>query len=451
MLSQGGKGKEVMIKKPRRIPTLPLGLNGKLTLEKERMASDSDRSSDEMTSSYSEYEMEEGQLVQFGKSVGESSKSATILDKDKDNGLTKWKNTGKEITEARQTTETEDSHNISVLPNQNSGTQARRIRLKKHGMSTRSSKGGDKKLDKYQAKMKKNTSGKGTNVEWNLDDRITTMIEEGVKRGYDLKGGGKNTVKRPMGFYFGGSTSVPESVGDGWSQEAWARLDRFLVSSEILLWFPQLTQKGLERSLSDHIPIMLGEPKEDWGPCPFRCYNSWLEDKNIINEAVKGWKNYEVRGSKGFLLFSKLKASKQSMKTWLTDKRNSKMTSTDIEGQLEAIDKKAGLVGWTERIRKERWKLMEKLWESLRREEQMWCQKSRIKWLKEGDRNTNFFHCMANGRRKVNFIGGVTFDGEVCSDPISIRRGIYNFFKNHFRKEGWKRPSMRGEAIKKLS
>ncbi|KAK3206441.1 hypothetical protein Dsin_020487 [Dipteronia sinensis] len=404
------------------------------------MASDSDRSSDEMTSSYSEYEMEDGQLVQFGKSVGESLKSARILDKDKGNGLTKYEpvdreshlvtscnnrvgnNTGNEITEARQTTETEDFHNISVLPNQNNGTQARRIRLKKHGMSTRSSKRGDKKLDKYQAKMKKNTSGKGTNVEWNLDDRITTMIEEGVKRGYDLKGGGKNTTKStnveqskgcrvvegtvqsrimedshlyleeeiakdlwdfilkaqrqfPSPWVMGGDFNVildpMERVGVGsnmgginsfknfilqaqvidiplqgmtftWSnnrsQEAWAQLDRFLVSPEILLWFPQLTQKGLEMSLSDHNPIMLGEPKEDWDPCPFRCYNSWLEDKNIMNEAVKGWKNCEVRGSKGFLLFSKLKASKQNMKTWLMDKRNSKMTSKDIEGQLEAID-----------------------------------------------------------------------------------------------------------------
>ncbi|KAK2665224.1 hypothetical protein Ddye_003798 [Dipteronia dyeriana] len=39
---------------------------------------------------------------------------------------------------------------------------------------------------------------------------------------------------------------------------SWARLDRFLLSPELVVWFPKLIQKCLPKNLSDHNPISLG-------------------------------------------------------------------------------------------------------------------------------------------------------------------------------------------------
>ncbi|KAK3221691.1 hypothetical protein Dsin_008716 [Dipteronia sinensis] len=81
-------------------------------------------------------------------------------------------------------------------------------------------------------------------------------------------------------------------------EASWARLDRFLISPKILLWFPNLLQFGLPRSLSNHNAILIGEKAVDWGPKPFHLFNGWLEDKEMMKEAVKGWKGCKVESSK---------------------------------------------------------------------------------------------------------------------------------------------------------
>ena len=78
----------------------------------------------------------------------------------------------------------------------------------------------------------------------------------------------------------------------------------------------------------------------------------------------------------------------------------------------------------------------------LLKEEVHWRQSSRIKWIKEGDSNSKFFHRVANGRRKKKFIKSlVTEDGENLSGSDDISEEILKFFRRLYTKpkrNSWK-------------
>ncbi|KAK2640223.1 hypothetical protein Ddye_028018 [Dipteronia dyeriana] len=207
-------------------------------------------------------------------------------------------------------------------------------------------------------------------------------------------------------------------------------------------------QTGLFRSLSDHNPNLLSDLKMDWGPIPFRFYNNWLEEKALMKEALMGWVNCKENGSNGVVLRSKLKASKIGIKNWLVMHKESEVNSKALESQLGLKDSQAVHHGCTDQSRFQKRSLIEELWKALHMEEQLWRQKSRVDWLKESNRNTSFFHFMANGRRKSNFIGEIFHDGALCSDNVSIRKSVYRSFSNHFKVGNWVRPTMRGECSK---
>jgi hypothetical protein len=69
--------------------------------------------------------------------------------------------------------------------------------------------------------------------------------------------------------------------------------------------------------------------------------------------------------------------------------------------------------------------------ELLYREEMIWLQRSRITWLKEGDRNTNYFHQKATGRSKKNIIKFLKkSDGQLTKDRKEMENMATDFFKD---------------------
>ncbi|XP_024043217.1 uncharacterized protein LOC112099919 [Citrus clementina] len=66
-------------------------------------------------------------------------------------------------------------------------------------------------------------------------------------------------------------------------------------------------------------------------------------------------------------------------------------------------------------------------------EETYWRQRSRVEWLKEGDRNTKFFYSKALAPMKKNMIWGVLNQQNVwVEDEEEVERQFCNYFTNLF-------------------
>ncbi|KAK3206771.1 hypothetical protein Dsin_020817 [Dipteronia sinensis] len=124
------------------------------------------------------------------------------------------------------------------------------------------------------------------------------------------------------------------------------------------------------------------------------------------------------------------------MKNWLGANKKNSDACKFLEENLDTVDSKARIDGWSKSLRKERLSILTKLWMELRREEQLWRQKYRVKWLKEGYKNSKFFRCVANGTRRRNHVGEISFGGVKVSNPAQVRNGVLNFFKEQFRMWG---------------
>ncbi|RVW49859.1 putative mitochondrial protein [Vitis vinifera] len=72
-------------------------------------------------------------------------------------------------------------------------------------------------------------------------------------------------------------------------------------------------------------------------------------------------------------------------------------------------------------------------------EEVHWRQLSRELWLREGDRNTGFFHRMANAHRRINAMSKIMINGVSFTEDQDMREGIANAYQQLLSENpGWK-------------
>ena len=210
------------------------------------------------------------------------------------------------------------------------------------------------------------------------------------------------------------------------------RLDRFLLKGE-LSQDKMATAEILPMAGSDHFPVKL-EIKEQIKPSrnPFKCEKMWFQDKTFMNHIKEWWQEEQFEGSKMFCLVSKLKSVKEKILKWNNQHfKNIFKEKLEIEEKLNKINKeiiKKGMNNESFMLEKE---YLHKHEEILAKEEIFWRQKSREKWLLEGDRNTKFFHnSTLSNRNHINITKIKNSEGEQIENPVEIVEILIKHFSN---------------------
>ena len=171
----------------------------------------------------------------------------------------------------------------------------------------------------------------------------------------------------------------------------------------------------------------------------------WIKEEGFKDLIKVWWQSLEFRGTSSYVLMENLKAIKFLLKTW----------NKEVFGRVEENKKSAltKVAAW-DAIESERPFSPEELgtrmtamedfkkWSLL--EETSWRQKSREIWLKEGDRNTEFFHRMTNSHKRSNTIERIRIGGESLKGEGEVRSGIVNAFKGLLSDPGIWRASPEG-------
>ncbi|RVW82108.1 Transposon TX1 uncharacterized 149 kDa protein [Vitis vinifera] len=237
----------------------------------------------------------------------------------------------------------------------------------------------------------------------------------------------------------------------GLNSQAASRLDRFLFSDQWEDHFSAITQAALPRLISDHSPIVLQVGGFSSGKSPFQFENMWLKIDGFQDLVRSWWNGYSVEGSSSHCIAEKLKALKKDLKNW-----NKEVIGNVSLNRAEAFSR---LQRWETRendspliaseVEAKNLALEDyKKWALL--EETSWRQKSREIWLKEGDKNTKYFHKMANARARKNFLSKIRINEVTLSSSDDLKEGVCRAYKSLLSEPGDWRPNINGLNFKEL-
>ncbi|GAU24254.1 hypothetical protein TSUD_23900, partial [Trifolium subterraneum] len=231
-----------------------------------------------------------------------------------------------------------------------------------------------------------------------------------------------------------------------------SRLDRFLLSEEWCMAWPNSQQVARLRGLSDHCSLVLSANEEDWGPRPLRMLKCWRDVPGYNLFVRDKWNSFQVEGWGDHVLKEKLKMIKAALKEWHTSHaQNLPSRIESLKVRLAALDQKgeedilseteiAYFHGITANIHSLSCLNTSICW-----------QQSRSQWLKEGDANSKYFHFVLANHRRGNTISVLQVDGVAVEGVTPIRQAVFSHFASHFKANNVGRPEIDNLQFKRLS
>nr|GEX54484.1 hypothetical protein [Tanacetum cinerariifolium] len=161
-------------------------------------------------------------------------------------------------------------------------------------------------------------------------------------------------------------------------------------------------KKGLDQRKT---PILLSPSKLDFGPIPFKFFNSWLSDAKLNTIVTEFWDQYvpgDHHANPIVAFKNKMKDLKYAIKAWSSNRNNSQSREKeDLIKKIKDFDDKMATQSdpITDVNLRSSW--IDKLRDIVSKENQDIAQKAKIKWGIEADENTKFFHATINKKRST--------------------------------------------------
>lgn len=204
------------------------------------------------------------------------------------------------------------------------------------------------------------------------------------------------------------------------------RIDRMMCNAAWQLMFLDATLAAIPPIGSDHTPMIL-QPLQEGNRRQRRFFYEefWEQHEDLPNIILGSWSN-----NPGMSITEKINNVSRDLDEW------NKSTFKRADMQIHRLKKKLLKLENSSINEARMFKIREcrsqigRLWEQ---EEKFWKARSRLKWLKEGDRNSRYFHATTIQRRAHNRVTRLkNVNGNWVEDQLELQGMITNHFSELF-------------------
>jgi mannosylglycoprotein endo-beta-mannosidase len=208
-------------------------------------------------------------------------------------------------------------------------------------------------------------------------------------------------------------------------------IDRALVSIDWDLQHPDALLQALSSSVSDHAPLLLSLGAGHKPKRRFRFERFWENLEGFEDAIQEGWKCDASIVDPFQRLNELLRNTASHLQAWSQRavgnvKLKIAIANLVIHKLDIALDRRA--LSLEERWLRRTLKLL--LLSLCSLERTIARQRSRMRWLRDGDANSRLFHSVANGRKARNFIPAVRVDNILITDQQGKEEVFFNAYKN---------------------
>ncbi|KAJ9539210.1 hypothetical protein OSB04_031943 [Centaurea solstitialis] len=207
------------------------------------------------------------------------------------------------------------------------------------------------------------------------------------------------------------------------------KLDRVLVNSEFVDLFPDSRARFFPRGISDHSPAVLSF-KADFRlkGVPFKFDNFLVDHPKFMDTVASVW-SQNIEGTFMYRVTQKLKALKAPLRKLRGPYGNLAKRVSDLKHELEVAQLACDLDPFSMELRDDLAALRVSYMSACKDQDIALKQRAKVKWMREGDANTKFFHHVVREKRHSNQVHAIAkADGTYVYDDL-----VLEAFVDHFK------------------